>query len=131
LKFISREGRIDDDIGENVERAVEMTRDSQKNRVARVPARTRAERCADTGELICDVERRTSLRSFVEQTGRDARQTGALLRVSRPTRLNHQIHVDDGQFMVLDNQDLKTVGQPATLNLRKREFRIGAGLRQL
>src|SRR5947199_1890670 len=106
-----------------------MFRQRQKIKAAAVEIRFRAQACADGRQLVRDVQRRTRRRALVNQSGGEVRQSGAILRVCGAACLDDQIHVDDGQLVLLDDQDLKTVRQLAPLNLRQSKTRICFRLR--
>ena len=119
------EGRVQDDVGEQAERFVQVRGEGAHRDAGRVQVGTGPERRAQGVERVRDLERVAGRRPLVEHRHRHPRGAGQRELVRGVTCVEQESEVDDRHRVALRQDDLQSVVQFRGLTGRE------AGLREL
>ena len=126
-----RERRIEDHVGEDIERRVEVFLERRQLHAGDVELRARTEVRAQLRQRVADLQRGAPRRPFVQHVERETRRAWRRELIRRVTGIHEQRQVHLRNRVTLGEHDLESVRQGRARD--RREARVGrrSGLGQL
>ena len=122
IQLLLREGGVEDHVGEDRERRVEVRLEGRERDGRRVEVGARAELGPEPLQLVADLERGARLRALVEHVAGEAGGAGRGL-VGRVAGVDEQVHPDDRHLVPLGHDELQAVRQGGALEGGKAALR--------